>query len=51
MQADLTAVELLPAALRQAAIGDGSFPAGTPIAVPSADGAPTEVAVEALARD
>ncbi len=43
-------VEMLPAALRQPAIGDGSFPAGTPIAVPSGDGAPTEVMVEALVR-
>ncbi|MCC6716350.1 MAG: Hint domain-containing protein, partial [Acetobacteraceae bacterium] len=42
--------DLIPAALRQPAIGDGSFPVGTPIAVPSADGAPTEMAVEALAR-
>ena len=31
-------------------IGDGSFPAGTPIAMPSPDGAPTERAVETLAR-
>ncbi len=43
-------IDLLPAALRQPAIGDGSFPAGTPIAVPSGDGAPTEVMVEALMR-
>ena len=43
-------IDLLPAALRQPAIGDGSFPAGTPIAVPSGDGAPTEVMVEALVR-
>ena len=43
-------IDLLPAALRQPAIGDGSFPAGTPIAVPSGDGAPTEVAVESLVR-
>lgn len=40
-------VELLPASLRAPAIGDGSFPAGTPIAVPGSDGA---VAVEALVR-
>lgn len=40
-------VELLPASLRAPAIGDGSFPAGTPIAVPGAAGT---VAVEALAR-
>ena len=50
MTADLTQDALIPAALRQAAIGDGSFPAGTPIAVPSSDGAPTEMAVEGLAR-
>jgi len=50
MSADPTQDALIPAALRQAAIGDGSFPAGTPIAVPSSDGAPTEMAVEALAR-
>ena len=43
-------IDLLPAALRQPAIGDGSFPAGTPIAVPSGDGAPTEVMVETLVR-
>lgn len=42
--------DLLPVSLRQPAIGDGSFPAGTPMAVPSSDGAPTEVAVEALVR-
>lgn len=41
---------LLPPSLTQPAIGDGSFPAGTPIAVPSPDGAPTERAVETLAR-
>jgi hypothetical protein len=40
----------LPPSLLQPAIGDGSFPAGTPIAVASADGAPREVAVESLAR-
>ena len=41
---------LLPPSLTQPVIGDGSFPAGTPIAVPSPDGAPTERAVETLAR-
>ena len=41
---------LLPPSLTQPVIGDGSFPAGTPIAVPSADGAPTERSVETLAR-
>jgi hypothetical protein len=40
----------LPPSLAQPAIGDGSFPAGTPIAVASPDGAPREVAVESLAR-
>ena len=40
-------VELLPASLRAPAIGDGSFPAGTPIAVPGPAGT---VAVETLAR-
>lgn len=30
------------------AIGDGSFPAGTRIAIPSPDGVPTDIAVEAL---
>ena len=42
--------ELIPDALRQAAIGDGSFLAGTPIAVPSGDGAPGEKLVESLVR-
>ena len=41
---------LLPPSLTQPVIGDGSFPAGTPIAMPSPDGAPTERAVETLAR-
>ncbi len=41
---------LLPPSLTQPVIGDGSFPAGTAIAVPSPDGAPTERAVETLAR-
>lgn len=41
---------LLPPSLTQPVIGDGSFPSGTPIAVPSTDGAPTERAVETLAR-
>jgi hypothetical protein len=41
---------LLPPSLTQPVIGDGSFPAGTQIAVPSPDGAPTERAVETLAR-
>ncbi len=41
---------LLPPSLTQPAIGDGSFPEGTPIAVPSTDGAPTERPVESLAR-
>ena len=41
---------VLPPSLTQPAIGDGSFPAGTPIAVPSANGAPTERPVESLAR-
>jgi hypothetical protein len=41
---------LLPPSLIQPAIGDGSFPAGTPIAVPSTDGGPTERPVESLAR-
>lgn len=50
MSVDLLPAAPLPAALRQPAIGDGSFSAGTPIAVPSGDGAPTEVAVEALVR-
>lgn len=41
---------LLPPSLTQPVIGDGSFPSGTPIAVPSPDGAPTERNVETLAR-
>jgi len=40
----------LPPSLTQPPIGDGSFPAGTPIAVASPDGAPTELPVESLAR-
>lgn len=41
---------LLPPSLTQPAIGDGSFPAGTLIAVPCSDGGPTERPVESLAR-
>jgi len=41
---------LLPPSLAQPAIGDGSFPAGTLIAVSSPNGAPTERPVESLAR-